>query len=310
VELTNLPIRREVDRTWSISPRCAIAVRTMPFPRPLLPRVAPLGALVVACALVSPPAVGRSDDFTLATLPYQPAWCAPEMDPLGHDVCHIAGTPSPDGRRTLVIFLHGVIAKNTMWQWLQERGVARSAKLLHFEAIVPQAPGVGPDAAGGYAWPGGHGAKGTDEDALIRGWTRARRQLEERNGHPFDEVYVVGFSSGAYFATSLAVRAKLDVDGYVVLAGGSPNEPPPGARHTPVFVGVCAKDRASAPAARELGHLLAARGWATRIDEQPVGHGVNDVHMVHALGWLRANHANGNGKRSVRDESADEQTQR
>jgi predicted esterase len=254
-----------------------------------------LGALAFAALSASSGAGGiaaaspKTDEFTLATLPYQPAWCAPEMDPLGGDVCHIAGTPAPDGRRTLVIFLHGVIAKNTMWQWLQERGIARSAKLLHFEAIVPQAPGVGPNAAGGYAWPGGHGAKGTNEDELIDGWTKARRRLEERNGHRFDEVYVVGFSSGAYFATSLAARAKLGVDGYVILAGGSPNEPAPEARPTPVFVGVCAKDRASAPQARELGHLLSARGWPTRIDEQPVGHGVSDIHMVHALGWLRAN---------------------
>jgi len=212
------------------------------------------------------------------------------MDPLTADVCHVAGTPAPDGRRTLVIFLHGVIAKNTMWQWLQERGIARSAKQLHFEAIVPQAPRVGPNGAGGFAWPGlaARGAqKGPGEEELLGEWTSARRMLEQRSGHPFDEVYVVGFSSGAYFATSLALRARLDVDGYVVLAGGSPGAIHADARHTPVFVGVCARDAASAPEARELGSLLAARGWPARVDEQPVGHGVSDVHMAHALAWLR-----------------------
>ena len=90
---------------------------------------------------------------------------------------------------------------------------------------------------------------------MLDEWARARRTLEERSGHPFDEVYVVGFSSGAYFATSLALRAKLDVDGYVVLAGGAPTAPSADAsRHVPVFVGVCARDAASAPeAARARG---------------------------------------------------------
>jgi len=242
--------------------------------------------LAAGVALVSPRA-GHADDFTLATLPYQPAWCAPEMDALTHDVCHVTGTPSPDGRRTLVIFLHGVIAKNTMWQWLQERGVAKAAREFHFDAIVPQAPKVGPGGAGGFAWPGAAKVS-DDEDAMIATWRAARRKLERQNGHAFDEVYVVGFSSGAYFATSLALRGKLDVDGYVVLAGGAWRLPAADAkRHAPVFVGVCGKDETSAPDARELGHFLAARGWPSTIDELPVGHGVSDVHVGHALAWFR-----------------------
>jgi predicted esterase len=245
--------------------------------------------LLLGASLFATPSTG-AEKFTLATLPYQPAWCAPEMDPLSPDVCHVTGTPAPDGRRTLVIFLHGVIAKNTMWQWLQERGIAKSAREFHFDAIVPQAPTVGPGGAGGFAWPGLGPKRSVDEDALIGGWAAARRSLEERNGRPFDEVYVVGFSSGAYFATSLALRSKLDVDGYVVLAGGAlgGTAPAPDATPRPVFVGVCAQDHASAPAARELGHALSARGWPSRIDELPVGHGVSDEHVGHALGWLRA----------------------
>ena len=260
------------------------------------PRIA-VATLLSAAVVVGPAPIARAEPFTLATLPYQPGWCAPEMDPLTEDVCHVVGTPSADGRRTLVIFLHGVIAKNTMWQWLQERGIARSAKQLHFDAIVPQAPAVGPGGAGGFAWPGGSAPRG-GEEALLEGWARARRLLEQRAGRPYDEVYVVGFSSGAYFATSLALRAKLDVDGYVLLAGGAPGAPDPDARRTPVFVGVCARDRASAPAARELGRLLSGRGWPTRTDEQPVGHGVSDVHVAHALGWFRARRARGGDARS------------
>jgi predicted esterase len=253
-------------------------------PRPLAIPI----ALLIGAAVGLSTGSGHAEKFTLATLPYQPAWCAPEMDALTNDVCHVPGTPAPDGRRTLVIFLHGVIAKNTMWQWLQERGIAKAGKELHFDAIVPQAPRVGPDGAGGFAWPGLGKGKGVDEDAMLDQWRAARRMLEARSGRPFDEVYVVGFSSGAYFATSLALRAKLDVDGYVVLAGGARSAPAPDpSPRVPVFVGVCANDRASAPEARELGHFLAARGWPARIDELSVGHGVSDVHVGHALSWFR-----------------------
>ena len=258
------------------------------MPSPRLPTV--VTSLLVGGAIVIGSRPLRAEKFTLATLSYQPAWCAPEMDPLSDDVCHVPGTPAPDGRRTLVIFLHGVIGKHTMWQWLQERGIGRSAKEFHFDAIVPQAPRVGPNGAGGFAWPG-LGKVQADEDAMIASWTRARRALEARNGKPFDEVYVVGFSSGAYFATSLAVHGKLDVSGYVVLAGGAPSEPTADVLHrAPVFIGVCSEDHASAPQARELAHLLRQRGWPTRVDEQPVGHGVSDLHVGHALAWLRRLH--------------------
>jgi predicted esterase len=248
-------------------------------------------AISTCAGLIFTARPGSAEKFTLATLPYQPAWCAPEMTPLGDDVCHVPGTPAPDGRRTLIIFLHGVIAKNTMWQWLQERGIGLSAREFHFDAIVPQAPRVGKNGAGGFAWPGMGKGNEEEQSALFSSWTRARKALEAKNGRPYDEVYVVGFSSGAYFATALAMRGKLNVDGYVVLAGGAPLEPTADLAHrAPVFVGVCTRDHASAPSALSLAHLLRERGWKVRVDEQPVGHGVTDVHVGHALAWLRALH--------------------
>jgi hypothetical protein len=77
----------------------------------------------------------------------------------------------------------------------------------------------------------------------------------------------------------------------VVLAGGAPGDAKGAslgpARRKPVYVGVCANDHASAPAARALGQLLGARGWPSRIDEQPVGHEASDAHVGRALAWLR-----------------------
>jgi predicted esterase len=199
-------------------------------------------------------------------------------------VCHIDGGQRGE-RRTLVIFLHGAIAKGTTWQWTQERALLRQAKYSHFEAIFPRAP-LG---ASGYVWPGSVKAQEEVENDLVRGWRAAQALLEERAGRPFDEVFVMGFSSGAYFASSLALRRRLDVDGYAVFAGGAGYSSPVAGESpvVPVYVGVCGTDGQTAPDSRSFGAALSARGWRHRVDEQPVGHLFSDVHVAHAASYLR-----------------------
>jgi predicted esterase len=250
-----------------------------------------------------PPPAGTAPVVTTArTSARMHAWCAPETEALADSVCAFDGSAAGPGgrrggdRRTLVIFLHGVVPRDAGWQWTQQRAVLREAKLLKFTAIMPRGPGVGPRAAAGYAWPGSTAGQPVEQE-LIDQWSRARRALEARAGRPFDEVFVLGFSSGAYFATSLALRGRLDVDGYVLVAGGSAahlvSDPP---RRPPVFIGVSTQDRATAPGARALGQLLAGRGWAHRVDEEPVGHMISDLHVVHALTYLRARVDSGGGR--------------
>lgn len=214
------------------------------------------------------------------------AWCAPEVATLSDGVCHIDGGKKSD-RRTLVIFLHGAIAKDTTWQWTQERALLRQAKYVGFEAIFPRSPLT----EKGYVWPGTLASQEKVEQELIEGWMTAKRKLEERDGRPFDEVFVMGFSSGAYFVSSLAMRGRADVDGYAAFAGGTPSwtksEP---TRRAPVFVGVCAEDDTTAAHSRAFGAGLGAAGIAHRVDEQKVGHAFSDVHVAHAVSYLR--HAN------------------
>jgi predicted esterase len=117
----------------------------------------------------------------------------------------------------------------------------------------------------------------------------AKNILEKRGGRPFEDVFVMGFSSGAYFASSLAMRGKLDVDGYAVFAGGQPMPAPrePEVRRAPVFVGVCANDTTTAAHSRAFAGSLAAAGIPRMVLEQNVGHDLSDVHLVSALGFLR-----------------------
>jgi predicted esterase len=214
------------------------------------------------------------------------AWCAPEVEALASDVCHIHGGQA-GSRRTLVVFLHGYVPRGTSDQWIQERILLRQAKQNGFEAIFPKAP-LGPK---GYLWPATVAEQEAVEGGWIASWRAAQAGLERRAGHPFDEVFVVGFSSGAYFASSLALRGKLDfVHGYAVMAGGVayPLHPTDVPRGVPMFVGICAEDDVSARNERMLKDALVTRGIPYRVDEEPIGHVMSDAHAANALSYLRS----------------------
>lgn len=240
-----------------------------------MPRVATLLAALVFALAALAPSVARAEP---------PPWCAPEIESLAGDVCYLDGYKPDAPRRTLVIFLGGAAARGKTWQWNHMRGVKKLAEGIGFEAIYPKSPLT----ARGYFWPESSWAQ-SSEDALVDEWMAAKRELEKRRGRAFDEVFVFGFSSGAYFASSLALRGKLDVDGYAVFAGGLPagTQKAPLVRWSPVFVGVCGQDDASAPHSRAFASVLASAGIPRVVDTQPVGHGLSHVHVHHALAYLR-----------------------
>jgi predicted esterase len=234
-----------------------------------------LGAPIAhAEAIYSEPRIKPTDDA--------PAWCARETEELPGDVCYLAG--GAGAHRTLVVFLHGAIAKGTTWQHNHQRGLLGLAKGNHVDVIFPKAP----LSDKGYVWQGPRVLD--EEDRLVEGWMRAKQLLEKRAGRPYEEVFVMGFSSGAYFASTLAMRGRLDVDGYAVLAGGSSAPPPPKpVRHwAPVFVGVCANDTTSANDSRAFAAALATANIPRAVSEQPIGHGMSHVHFAYAISYLRA----------------------
>jgi predicted esterase len=211
-----------------------------------------------------------------------PAWCTGETEALPGDVCYLDG--GVGARRTLVVFLHGAVAKNTTWQHNHQRGLLSLAKGNHVDVLFPKAP-LSED---GFVW---QGAQAKDvEDRLIDGWMRAKALLEKRAGRAYDDVFVMGFSSGAYFASSLAMRGRLDVDGYAVLAGGNSAPPPPKPveRWSPVFVGVCANDATSAENSRALAAVLTSARIPRAVNEQPIGHGMSHMHFAYAIAYLRS----------------------
>lgn len=264
-----------------------------------------LGLAVLCAALPAAAAPSQAARAQKKTLTRDYAWCADEVESLGQDTCYIDGRKGPgaakaNGKRALVIFLHGVIGKHTDWSWTQERALLRQAKASGFEAIFPRAP----DNGVAYAWPGGAGAQAKHEDELIAGWTRAQKQLETRSGAHYDQVFVMGFSSGAYYVSSLVQRGRLalagapagkrtfrsalTVSGYAVFAGGAiAHQQPRQVPKAPVYVGICGADKQTAPHSRGFAGELATRGFPVRAEEHHVGHMFSDPHVAHAIDFLR-----------------------
>ncbi|MCW5836610.1 MAG: hypothetical protein KIS78_29705 [Labilithrix sp.] len=259
----------------------------MPSVRDLLARLVFVAGVAGALALAPSTSAAAGPKATKAKKTTGPTpWCAPEVEALPGDVCYLDGNSKAQARRTLVIFLHGAIAKDTSWSQNHERMLLRLAKATGIELLFPQSP-LTPV---GYVWPGSVEKQEAVEAALIDRWMAAKREVERRDARPFDDVFVMGFSSGAYFASSLAMRGRLDVDGYAVFAGGQPMgaRATPIARFSPVFVGVCADDATTAAHSRAFAGSLAAAGIPRAVNEQRVGHGLDHVHFTSALAYLRS----------------------
>jgi predicted esterase len=235
-------------------------------------------ATVVAFVLLALPTAAHAEEKAP-----NKAWCGAEAETLAGDVCYVDGRVK-GVRRTLVIWLHGVIPTNTTWSWNHQHMLRRVAKQHGIELLFPR--GVAVKEL--YAWPGTPKAQEEGEQALIDQWMGAKDVLEKRENRSFDEVFIFGFSSGAYFASSLAMRGRVNVDGYGVFAGGQPMTAPSGqAVHSaPVFVGVCANDRTTASHSRGFAGSLAAAGIPRMVSEQKVGHDLSEIHFAQALSYL------------------------
>jgi len=212
-------------------------------------------------------------------------WCAPEVTELSDHTCFFDGGVPADGRRTLVVYLHGAYAATPGFQHLQQKALALMAKKHNFTVLLPTAP----KSAGGYVWPGTAEAQKDTEAQILANILASKKELESRAGKKFDETFVAGFSSGAYYGSSLALRSGIDVDGFMFFAGGSGwVKPVDGGKRAPIFVAVSAADKQTASHSRGLGGTLAALGWPRRVEERDVGHAVDWGHMQRAITWLRS----------------------
>jgi predicted esterase len=243
-----------------------------------------LSGLVLAAALSAEVTSAAKEPRTANEAPKP--WCAPEVQELSDHVCFFEGGTPADGKKTLVIYLHGALAMNPGFAYMQQRAMALHAKRHDFTVLIPTSPSDGV----GFVWPTSQAAQKDQEPGILAGIKKARAELEKRVGHRFDEVFVVGFSSGAYYGSSLALRNALDVDGYIVLAGGASWVRPElaaSSKRAPVFVGVSAADPQTRDHSRSFAGSLAALRWPFKVEERNAGHMVDWTFMAHGVAWLR-----------------------
>lgn len=214
-------------------------------------------------------------------------WCSPEVEELSDHVCYYDGQDPAASRKTLVIYLHGVYAATPGFQHLQQMAMARQAKAHKVTMLFPTAPKA---KFGGYAWPTSLEAQKAEEPKVLDGIRKAKADLEKKLNRKFDETFVVGFSSGAYFGSSVALRGTLDVDGWIILVGGSSWARPvdESKKRAPIFVGVSAADKQTASHTRAFAGTLAALRWPYRVEERNVGHTVDWTLLAHGLAYLRS----------------------
>lgn len=247
-------------------------------------RVWLVALLVVASMALSAPGAASDD----AGEP----WCHPDVETLSDGMCHAApagDTPAD----TLVIFLHGVVKVGTSWQHNQQRAAARFARQNGFEALMPRGRvGAGSKKfADHWNWPTSAEGQKTLESEIIDEWMAARAELEKRNGREFSRVYVFGFSAGAYYAASLALRGRLPVDGYGIFAGGgAPKHVERWARGVspkpPIYVGWGTKDKARRDP-QKLARALRTMKWKHRaVPRRGVGHTMTDAQVREAFRFL------------------------
>jgi len=224
-------------------------------------------------------------------------WCPEGVETLAGSVCAVVPDSLPESvPRTLVIFLHGVVQPGSGWQHNPIRGMGAAAKRLGFVLLAPRGRrGVARAEMNDYwAWPTGSAGQQRYESEVIEEWMAARRALEERSGEKFGKVYVFGFSSGAYYASSLALRGRLPIDGYAVFAGGAAPYSRPMMSHVrlrpPMFVGYGLKDRSALKDCKKLAAALRALRWKHReMAVAKAGHTITDAQLREAIAFLRRN---------------------
>src|SRR5689334_2699947 len=103
-------------------------------------------------------------------------WCAAEVSELSDHTCWFDGGTPSDGRRTLVVYMHGAYAATPGFQHLQQKALSIQAKQHHFTLLLPTAP----RSAGGYLWPGTAEGQKDHEAAIIANIEDSKKELEKR----------------------------------------------------------------------------------------------------------------------------------
>lgn len=222
-----------------------------------------------------------------------PAWCAEGTTSLDEGTCYFEpAAAAGEAPTTLIVFLHSLVRANSDWQYEQQRLMMRTASAMNVAVLMPRGRvGIGPGRdPRTLAWPGSPQTQELYEESVLAEWDRARAAVETARGQKFNRLLIFGFSNGAYYATTLAVRQRYPADGYGIFAGGSGSKynrllATRSAARVPVFVGYGTKDPA-APHMHSLVRMLGDLHWPHQVKTAKIGHWVSDAQLQSAIRFL------------------------
>jgi predicted esterase len=208
------------------------------------------------------------------------------------ETCLAVPESSVRSPRTLLVYLHGVIAPSGQTQSFVQGIVRDDARARGYVALLPRGVrGIGPPKTHDWwAWPTDAAAYAAYAKSMVAGWLAKKRALEQVLGAPFERTYLAGSSNGAYFVAILALRGDIEVDGFAAISGGArgarqKSELP--ADRPPFFVGYGSLDEAKSDPVG-LASFLQEAGWPHRIVEHRVAHGLRDVYLEDAFAYWRS----------------------
>jgi len=228
-----------------------------------------------AQASVMPPGAPVEPEEPLAD------WCAPGFDAIpGGCLAAPVSTPSA----AVVVYLHGRYARDAASDEVdrQRRLGERATKKGYAVLATRSRLGVcsSADLADWYCWPTSEAAADTD---TVRRWSRVVDEAQRRVGAP--RRYLLGFSSGGYFAGLMASRGWAVFDA-VAVAHGGPVEPVSASGANPPMLLLSADDDVAQIDMMRFDDDLRRAGWPHDAYARGGAHGLADPDIDAALAFF------------------------
>lgn len=234
----------------------------------------------------APLAPASEDADPAATLP----WCADGLEPIAGGGC-FAGPGDARPGAPLILYLHGIYDRaGTSDEMDRQRRLALRASKKGF-AVLAMRSHVGichpdvPEFASKYCWPSNEQTADRAKE-LVLGWQAALDAADKRVGR--GKRFVLGFSSGGYFAGLLASRGLFTADGFVIAHGG-PVRPVHAEGAKPPLLLLSADDDEAQDTMLVLDQELTRENWAHDHYARDGGHGLTDSDIDLALAFFLRN---------------------
>jgi predicted esterase len=215
-------------------------------------------------------------------------WCAPEFEPIAGGGCFAASASTR--AQPLVVYLHGRYPSDAAAEELDRQSrLARRAKSQGFAVLALRSPpGIctAPELADWFCWPSSERYADAGSE-IVQTWTKPLAAARDRAGSR--ERFLLGFSSGGYFAGLIASHALLEVDG-VVVAHGGPVEPVHALGPKPPLLLLSADDDVAQDEMIRLDADLTREGWPHDSYARSGGHALTGEDIEAALTFFSRAH--------------------